>query len=362
MSVLHVLPTEKSKQSQIKFINYKFCTIAPFDIYADFESILEPLRRQANQTTYNQQHKECAAAAIICSTLGRYNQLTVMKVGENALSEFLKVLIEWETAILDKLRSNRPVKRMSAQQREKYENATQCYFCRHALKENNPKLPKVRDHDHITEFFIGAAQRQCNLERPVSFRIPVFFHNFHGYDAQLIVHEFGNRPKREIKVIGQNMEKYLQVELGINMVYCDSLQFLLASLEQLTTSLAKTGCGNFYNYQEVVAQIYPESDVELLERKGLLCYDYIDLFARLDEPALPPREAFFNNLGGVECSAAEYTHAKHVFTNLQCESLKVYMQLYLLSDICLLADVFQMFRNNSLDEYQLDPAYFVSAP
>ena len=38
------------------------------------------------------------------------------------------------------------------------------------------------------------------------------------------------------------------------------------------------------------------------------------------------------------------------------------MALYLLSDKCLLADVFQAFRNNSLNEYQLDPAYFVSAP
>ena len=38
------------------------------------------------------------------------------------------------------------------------------------------------------------------------------------------------------------------------------------------------------------------------------------------------------------------------------------MALYLLSDICLLADVFQAFRNNSLDDYQLDTAYFVSAP
>ena len=47
---------------------------------------------------------------------------------------------------------------------------------------------------------------------------------------------------------------------------------------------------------------------------------------------------------------------------LSDESLKDYKQLYLVSDICLLADVFQMFRNNSLDEYQLDPAYFVSAP
>ena len=38
------------------------------------------------------------------------------------------------------------------------------------------------------------------------------------------------------------------------------------------------------------------------------------------------------------------------------------MALYLLSDSCMLADVFQAFRNNSLDEYQLDTAYYVSAP
>ena len=38
------------------------------------------------------------------------------------------------------------------------------------------------------------------------------------------------------------------------------------------------------------------------------------------------------------------------------------MARYLLSDILLLADVFQAFRNNYLDEYQLDPAYFVSTP
>ena len=175
----------------------------------------------------------------------------------------------------------------------------QCYICRHSFETNDPKRPKVRDHDHITGFFIGTAHRQSNLERPVSFRIPVFFHNFCGYDAHLIVHEFGKRPEREIKVIGQYMEKYLQVEWGKNMVFRDSLQFLPASLQQLTASLAKTGRGNFYNLQEVVAQINPESDVELLQQKSVFCYDYIDSFARLEEPALPPRKAFFNNLGGV---------------------------------------------------------------
>ena len=88
----------------------------------------------------------------------------------------------------------------------------------------------------------------------------------------------------------------------------------------------------------------------------------MDSFARLDELALPSREALFNKLGGVECAEADYAHAQNVFANFQFQNLKDYMQLYLLSDICPLADVFQMFTQNSLPEYQLDPAYFVSAP
>ena len=38
------------------------------------------------------------------------------------------------------------------------------------------------------------------------------------------------------------------------------------------------------------------------------------------------------------------------------------MSLYLLSDISLLPDVFETLQNNSLEEYQIDPAYYVSAP
>ena len=98
------------------------------------------------------------------------------------------------------------------------------------------------------------------------------------------------------------MKKYLHVEWCKNMCFRDSLQFLPASLEQLTASLAKTGRENFYNFHEVVAQIYPESDVESLERMGVFCYDYVDSFARLDELTLTSREAFFNKLEGVDVS------------------------------------------------------------
>ena len=71
------------------------------------------------------------------------------------------------------------------------------------------------------------------------------------------------------------------------MVFRDSLQFLSALLERLAASLAKVGRGYFQNLHDVVTDMYPEAHVELLEQKGVFCYDYIYSLARLDEPAIP---------------------------------------------------------------------------
>ena len=98
-----------------------------------------------------------------------------MKIGEHALAEFLDALVVWEAQIVAILRTNRAMKRLSARQQEEYDNSTRCYICRHEFVESETKGPKVRDHDHITAWFIGAGHRQCNLERPVSFKIPVYF-------------------------------------------------------------------------------------------------------------------------------------------------------------------------------------------
>ena len=96
------------------------------------------------------------------------------------------------------------------------------------------------------------------------------------------------------------------------MVFRDSLQFLPATLDQLAASLAKVGRLYFQNFHDVVTDVYPEAKVELLERKGVFCYDYVDSIARFDKPALPPREAFFNKLRGVKSAQADYAHAQNV--------------------------------------------------
>ena len=141
----------------------------------------------------------------------------------NALAEFPDALIVWEAVIVAILWTNQAIKRWSAREQDKYDNATRCYICRHEFLQCEAKRPKVCDYDHITNWFIGAAYCQHNLERPITFKIPVFFQNLRGYDAHLIVYEFGKRPDCKIKVIGQNIKKYLYLEWCRNMVFRDLL-------------------------------------------------------------------------------------------------------------------------------------------
>ena len=106
-----------------------------------------------------------------------------MKVEQNALAEFLDSLIMWEAEIVAIFQTNQAMKHLSARKQKEYDNATPCNFCRHKFVEGEKKGFKIRDHDHITSWFISTAHRQCNLEGPVSFMILVFFNNFLGYNV-----------------------------------------------------------------------------------------------------------------------------------------------------------------------------------
>ena len=55
-------------------------------------------------------------------------------------------------------------------------------------------------------------------------------------------------------------------------------------------------------------------------------------------------------------------HAKRVFKNFNDKTLGGYDDLYVQSDILLLADAFENSRNKCIEIYELDPAHFLSAP
>ena len=92
----------------------------------------------------------------------------------------------------------------------------------------------VRDHDHMTGKYRGAAHNECNFKlklNPKMAPIPVIFHNLEGYDGHLLMQAMA-RVQGEIKCIPTNTEKYISFSLG-NLRFIDSVNFLLSSLDKL---------------------------------------------------------------------------------------------------------------------------------
>ncbi|KAG8235351.1 hypothetical protein J437_LFUL015860 [Ladona fulva] len=83
---------------------------------------------------------------------------------------------------------------------------------------------------------------------------------------------------------------------------------------------------------------------------------------KLNETCLPPKEDFFNRLTDSDISDEDYTHAKTVWEAFECKTLGDYSDIYLKSDVTLLADVFENFRNVCFEADNLDPAWYYIAP
>ena len=58
----------------------------------------------------------------------------------------------------------------------------------------------------------------------------------------------------------------------------------------------------------------------------------------------------------------EYNEVKLFYKNMGFKNLKEYLECYLTSDITLLSDVFNMFRNIIFDQFQLDCVKYISSP
>ena len=87
-----------------------------------------------------------------------------------------------------------------------------------------------------------------------------------------------------LKVIPNTMEKYIAFFLG-NLKFIDSYQFMGASLQKLVTNLAAEGKDKFKN---MMAHVQNSEQQDLILRKGVYPYDYVDEPSKFSERKLPP--------------------------------------------------------------------------
>ena len=113
----------------------------------------------------------------------------------------------------------------------------------------------------------------------------------------------------------------------------------------------------------IMHRMVPEENKRrLLLKKGMSPCEYMDLFERFGKTKLLEKEKFYSSLSGKGITDEEYAHTKDVWVTFSCQNLGDYHDLYVATDVLLLADVFENFRKVCQQKYGLDMGHYYSAP
>ena len=362
------------KGSLVTFIHHNRSIKVPFVVYADFEAFTEEIPRSKQNEKFSftqkyQRHKPSGFCYKIVCFDERYNQKPVLFRAESEDEDISAIFVEMLERDIKRIQEKFDFSKkmiFSPKDKDDFEKARVCWICRKEFGESK----KQRDHCHFTGKYRGAAHVKCNLQFKKPKFTPVIFHNLSGYDAHLFVKNLG-RTEGNIKCIPNNEEKYIsfskeivvgeyknkkgeKVEVKHEIRFLDSFKFMASSLESLVGNL---GLEKLIETKKEFGE-----KVKLISRKGIYPYDYMNGIKKFSEEKLPQKEKFFSKLNDCGISDEDYDHAQRIWKEFGMKNLGEYHDLYLKSDVLLLADVFEEFRNVCMENYSLDPAWYYTSP
>ena len=376
------------RNSKLRFVNYQKQLPIPFVVYADFECFTKPMSTCSpnpdDSYTYSYQKHEPSGFCLYIKGLDGMNKIlkpiTYTKQSEN--DDVAAIFVSRPESITHKIYNDfyrKPIPmKLDMKRQQEYYSDTKCHICGGELNgERSGGDDKVRDHSHFTGRYRGAAHSRCNLQCRKPMILRVIFHNLQGYDAHLFIKQLATLTGK-LECIPSTEEKYISfskkikvgeyksrrngetVTLNFEIRFIDSFKFLQTSLANLVENLQPD---DFHNTKAIFKDgERSEGVVELLTRKGVYPYDYVSSIERFSETQLPPKSGFCSRLNDEDISDADYQHALNVWNTSQCQTIRDYHDLYLKSDVLLLADVFENFRATCLKHYNLDPAHYYTSP
>jgi hypothetical protein len=254
---------------------------------------------------------------------------------------------------------------------------------------------KIVKRRNLHNRYRGAAHRSCNILLRQTNRIPVIMHGLRNYDAHFIIRElaacgYANR----VRIIPSNSESYISFSLRCSvprhqneptdnqtqtviLQFVDSFAFMSRSLAELVSNLPEKECHILRSeilYSKTLrgpdswlamlarSELEPDEILHLLRRKGCYPYDATSSLSFFSETALPPKASFCSVLTEEEISEHDYAHAQSIWNVFKMTNMGMYSDFYLMTDVLLLACVFEKFRQISFDSTGIDPAHHLSTP
>ena len=335
-----------SWKDHLKFEDYHMKVPIPIRVYADFECINQPT--DDPKVLFKQ--IPIAVGFYIISPFGNnYSSY----FGESCVTWFVNEMLTLENIASNYFETNLPLE-ITPEKHQSFQQSKVCWRCERKLDgEDN-----VRDHDHLTGKYRGAAHNKCNLnckKRSSSF-VPIFFHNFSGYDCHLIFEELltsAYNLKLPINIIPKSMENYVSVQVGC-LRFLDSYRFLSSSLQKLITSL-----NDFLHMQN------EGLTDDFLKKKLAYPYEKFNL-NNLHEPhsfALNlTKEDYWSTLTQSHPCEDDIKRTQQLIDTYNITTAQELTELYLKMGVLQLTDVFENFVEKSTLEYGINALYSYSLP
>ena len=330
-----------SWKNHLKFEHYHMKISVSIRVYADFECINQP---QKDPKVLFKQIPIAVGYYIISPFGKKYKSY----FGTDCNEWFVKEMFILEQEANKYFKTNLELQ-ITPQEEESFQLPEECWLCENPLDDT-----KVRDHDHLTGKYRGAAHNICNInckQRSSSF-VPIFFHNFSGYDCHLIFQELliqAFEKGYEPKIISKSMENYVSIQVGC-LRLLDSYRFLSSSLDKLVKSLDSFPIMDENGFKD-----------KLFKKKLAYPYEYLNL-DNFQEPLNLTKEDYWSTLTQSYPSDDDIKRTQELIDKNKIKNGRELTMLYLKMDVLQLADVFENFVESSTREYKIFPLYSYSLP
>ena len=154
----------------------------------------------------------------------------------------------------------------------------------------------------------------------------------------------------------------MSIIVNRHITFIDSLQFFKGSSDSHASNLKD---GDF----EHLTSEFGIDKLEILKRKDVYPYEWVDSYEKFKHPSLPEKKYFYSSLrdgkrdrSDGHISDEQYQHLQNVWDIFNFNTFEDFHNHYLKKDVLLLADVFEKFIFTCLQYDDLDPFHYFSAP
>ena len=187
----------------------------------------------------------------------------------------------------------------------------------------------------------------------------VIFFNGQKYDNSIILKSISDIFKNDVNlnVIGNICESFKMIDFKFKKIkyslkLLDMCNFIKGSLSKLSE--------NLNDKNKIITREHFKDNFELMKYKVCFPYEFITKENIYNEN-LPSIGNFYSSLKLEGVSEKNYYKTLLIYKKLNCKNIKEYLDIYLKLDICLQADIFNVFRNTIWNKFEIDCSKYITS-